>query len=266
MLKCEAPYLKACSLIETHKIEVVTLVPIMLKRMLSFNPGSLKPVQRIICGGAKINQQLVEQTLLTLGDVLYNLYGTTEAGFSILAHPGQLKIAPLTIGKPIRGGAIKILDHNGNELTSGQVGQLHLKNGWMMNNRKERWINTGDLGFVDDKGFVFLAGRNDNMIISGGENVYPDEIENILAAHDLVDEVAVIGVSDDDFGQRLAAYVVKTKHSELNEESLVAWLKTKVARYQMPAHIILLNELPRTAIGKIDLKLLKNLKSNGTII
>lgn len=244
---------KVCKMILDNKLEVVTLVPVMLKRIMTEDIKSLKPIERIICGGAKIDQELVKQTLTDLGGVLYNLYGTTEAGFSILADPNQLEFNPLTIGRPIRGVSIKIIDKEGNEKNINEIGEIHLSNSWMMNNSKENWINTDDLGYVNNDGFVFLAGRSDNMIISGGENVYPDEVENILIEHPSIEEVAVVGVNDIDFGQRLVVYAVLTMKS-VSEEEILKWLKNKVARHQMPKKIIFLNELPRTSIGKVDKK------------
>ena len=244
---------KVSKMIEDNTIEVVTLVPIMLKRILSEDLVSLKSIQRIICGGAKLDQKLTKQTLSKLGSVLYNLYGTTEAGFSILASPKILRTNPLTIGKPIRGVSIKVIDKKNQKLKINQIGQIHLSTSWMMNNSTDNWINTDDLGYISSDGLVFLAGRSDNMIISGGENVYPDEVENILIEHPLIEEVAVIGTPDVEFGQRLIAYVVLSNNT-INEEVILKWLKIRVARYQMPKELIYLNELPRTSIGKVDKK------------
>jgi len=246
---------KAAKLIKANTIEVVTLVPIMLKRLLAEDLKKTESIKRIICGGAKLDKELVKQTLTNLGDVLYNLYGTTEAGFSILASPKILKLNPLTIGKPIRGVSLKITNKKNQKLKIGEIGQLHLSTSWMMTNSTDNWINTDDLGYTNSDGLVFLAGRSDNMIISGGENVYPDEVENILIEHPLIEEVAVVGIPDVDFGERLIAYIVLTNEG-INEDAIFEWLKTRLARYQMPKQLIYLDELPRTSIGKVDKKLL----------
>jgi acyl-CoA synthetase (AMP-forming)/AMP-acid ligase II len=247
---------KACKLIDSNKVEVVTLVPVMLKRLMNEDLTALNSIDRIICGGAKLDKELTKKTLDQLGDVLYNLYGTTEAGFSIMARPKLLKVNPLTVGRPIRGVSIKILNKDGVKLNINEIGQIHLSNSWIMNNSKLKWINTDDLGYLSKDGLVFLAGRIDNMIISGGENVYPDEVENILIEHHSIEDVAVVGVNDVDFGERLIAFIVLLNLVE-NTHEINEWLKLRVARHQMPKKIIVLNELPRTPIGKVDKKQLK---------
>lgn len=247
---------KACKLIDSNKVEVVTLVPVMLKRLMREDLKALNSIDRIICGGAKLDKELTKKTLDQLGDVLYNLYGTTESGFSIMASPKMLKVNPLTVGMPIRGVSVKILNKDGVKLNVIEIGQIHLSNRWMMNNSKENWINTDDLGYLSKEGLVFLAGRSDNMIISGGENVYPDEVENILIEHFSIEDVAVVGVNDVDFGKRLIAFIVLLNMVE-NTYDINEWLKCRVARHQIPKEIIVLKELPRTAIGKVDKKQLK---------
>jgi acyl-CoA synthetase (AMP-forming)/AMP-acid ligase II len=244
---------KASKMIEVNTIEVVTLVPVMLKRLLAEDLKQIESLKRIICGGAKLDKELVKQTLSNLGNVLYNLYGTTEAGFSILASPKTLKSNPLTIGKPIRGVSLKVIDENNKKLKANEIGQLHLSTSWIMNNSTDNWINTDDLGYINTDGLVFLAGRSDNMIISGGENVYPDEVENILIEHPLIEEVAVAGTPDIDFGERLIAYIVLTNET-INKDTIPEWCKTRLARHQMPKQLIYLTELPRTSIGKVDKK------------
>jgi len=249
---------KIRELVQSKNIEVITLVPIMLKRLLAEDIGKLKSIERIICGGAKLNQNTIDLTLTKLGNVLYNLYGTTEVGFSILATPNQLKKYPQTIGEPIKGVSIAIKDEKGRLKSTKEVGQIFIKNSWMMTNSSDNWINTDDLGYKNEEGLIFLVGRRDEMIISGGENVYPSDIENVLLKHKLIEEVAVVGVSDKEFGERLEVFAVCSGEGvSLSNVQLKNWLKDKVARYQMPKSIYFLDELPRTGIGKIDKKQLK---------
>ncbi len=247
---------KACEIIRKNQIEVVTVVPLMLQRMLRLDAGSLRSIQCIISGGAALNPALVEETFQTLGDKLFNLYGTSEAGFSVIATPADLKNASDTIGKKIAGVNLKILDENDRELPSGTVGKICIKSLWSVKGDK-KFVETGDLGFQDEKGFIFLRGRNDEMIVSGGENVYPIELENILVKNPDVQQVAVIGIPDQEFGQRLKAFIVAKTGSKISENEIKKWLETRVARFQMPAAIEFLEELPTTAIGKINKKKLK---------
>ncbi|MBN2893616.1 MAG: AMP-binding protein [Bacteroidales bacterium] len=249
---------KASELIEKHKIEVITLVPLILKRLLENNPANISSLKRIITGGAVISPVLVKETLQKLGNVLFNLYGTSEAGFSVMATPKDLAEKPSTIGKPIQGVKLKIVDKSGGKVKSGETGMISLKTKWSMSNKDDKNVATGDLGYVDKDGHLFLAGRADDMIVSGGENVYPIVVENVIIRHPEIEQVVIIGINDDEFGQRLKAFCVLSKNSTLTEEILMNWLKNKVARYEMPAKIEFIDEIPMTPVGKIDRKALKN--------
>lgn len=248
---------KACEIIEKNRIETVTVVPLMLQRMLSFDARKLRSLQRIISGGAALNPALVEETFEKLGDKIFNLYGTSEAGFSVIATPEDLRKSPETIGRKIGGVNLKILDENDRETANGTIGKISIKSAWSIKSDKNR-IETGDLGFQDENGLIFLRGRNDEMIVSGGENVYPIELENILAKHPNVQQTAVVGIADEEFGQRLKAFVVLKDDSKTSETEIKKWLETRVARFQMPAKIEFIDELPQTAIGKIDKRKLRS--------
>ena len=242
----------ANNMIADHKIEVVTLVPLMLQRMLLENPEQLLSLQRIIAGGAPLSPALAQQTIESLGLVLYNLYGTSEAGFCILSTAQDLQQAPTSIGRAVQGVRLKILDAQDQVLALGKVGHIAIRSSWSIN--KKNWIKTGDVGYLDKEGRVFLCGRIDDMIVSGGENVYPIELENILTQHPDIEVAAAIGVADSEFGQRLKAFVVLSPKSNLDKAALLAWLKPRVARYQMPVDIEFRTSLPLTALDKIDKK------------
>ncbi len=246
---------KACALIEENRIEVVTVVPLMLQRMLNFNPNALASIECVISGGAALNPALVAETQARLGDKLFNLYGTSEAGFSVIATPEDLRLSPETIGKKIGGVNLTILDANDKPVPTKIVGKICIKSLWSVKTNKN-FVETGDLGFEDENGYLFLRGRNDEMIVSGGENVYPIELENILATHPSVRQVAVIGIADQEFGQRLKAFIVAAPDARLTEAETKDWLALRVARFQMPAAIEFIEELPTTAIGKINKKAL----------
>lgn len=153
---------------------------------------------------------------------------------------------------------MKVLDHNKSPVQDGIVGQFCIKNNWSMQNRNNDWIETGDLGFRDKNGYYFLRGRTDDMVVSAGENIYPIELEQVLIHHPLVDVVAVIGIYDEQFGQRLRAFV-QPLMIHLTEEALLDWLRPRVARFQMPKEIVFVASMPYTPLGKLDKKLLKQI-------
>lgn len=247
---------KGCALIERYQIEVVTLVPLMLQRMLTQNVEALKSLLCIISGGAPLNPTLVEETFEKLGDRLFNLYGTSEAGFSVLATPADLRRSPNTIGKAISGLKLRITTDDNDETAAGTVGRICIKSRWAVKDSGDKWIETGDLGYRDAAGYCFLRGRIDEMIVSGGENVYPVELENILVNHPEIRQAAVIGVSDAEFGQRLKVFVVPAADSRVTPTDIIAWLNGRVARFQMPVSVEILRDLPVTSVGKINKKIL----------
>jgi len=247
----------ACSLIREHQVEVVTVVPLILHKMLRTNVGDLKSLACIASGGAELSPKLIQETLSQLDDVLYNLYGTSEAGLNIIATPQDLAYSPYTIGKKINGVDLKILDEHKNEVKLGKVGQFCIKNRWSITNGAHTWIETGDLGYQDEKGYYYLRGRADNMIVSAGENVYPLEVEQVLLTHPLVEDAGVIGVNDEHFGKRLKAFVLLTPDAKTKTDEIIEWLRPRLARFQLPREIVLVDELPYTSLGKLDKKQLK---------
>ncbi|PKR76985.1 AMP-dependent synthetase [Halalkalibacillus sediminis] len=252
---------KACGIIRKHEVEVVSVVPLMVHKMLRTNSGDLQSLSCIASGGAALNPKLIEEVFNEIGDILYNLYGTSESGLNIVAKPEDLKYSLETVGKKINGSRLKVLDDNHREVANEEVGQLCMKNNWSMRNKTSSWIETGDLGYRDSKGYYFLCGRTDEMIVSAGENVYPIELEQTLNQHDQIEDVAVIGVSDEEFGQRLKAYV-QAKEG-LSQDELWEWLRPRVARFQVPKEIEFIEEIPYTPVGKRDKKQLKSSEVGG---
>lgn len=251
----------ACTLIRRYNVEVVTVVPLMLFKMIKTNPEALKSLACIASGGAELSPKLIEETFSKLGYVLYNLYGTSESGLNIIATPQDLKYSAKTIGKKISGVGIKILYDNKCEVKTGEIGQLCIKNRWSMKNRANSWIETGDMGYRDKKGYFYLCGRSDDMIVSAGENVYPFEVEQILITHSQIEDVAVIGIKDEAFGERLKAFIVPVKNTSISKEEVLEWMRSKVARFQIPKEIVFVDSIPYTSVGKMDRKKLnKGLK------
>lgn len=248
--------LGACQRIAAGRLELMTVVPLMLQRMLKAQPAALRSLRCVISGGAMLSPSLARQCLGELGPVLFNLYGTSEGGVAAIAGPQQLTLKPESIGREIRGVSVRILDADDREVVDGAAGRLCVRSSWTVS--RLNWIETGDLCRRDSDGDLHLCGRVDDMIVSGGENVYPIELERVLEQHPEVAAVAVVGVADDEFGQRLKAFVVAAGGASLSADNLLVWLKPRVARHQMPAVIEFLESLPVTEIGKTDRKLLKN--------
>ncbi|WP_420138735.1 class I adenylate-forming enzyme family protein [Sphingomonas sp.] len=241
----DAPAVAA--LIESEAIDTVAVVPTMLQRLLP-HLGQRRTLRCIVSGGAPLAPQLAGQVRAQYGDVLFNLYGTSEAGLSLLATPGDLAIAPGTIGRPVWGAAVAIRD------AADGIGALFIRNRASVS--PGEWLGSGDLASRDSAGRLFLHGRVDDMILSGGENVSPWEVESILLTHPDIADVAAVGVPDPDYGQRLAVAVVAREGCRVEAAGLQDWLRPRIARHQVPRHIAVMPALPLTAIGKVDRKAL----------
>jgi fatty-acyl-CoA synthase len=204
------------------------------------------------------------------GDVIYNNYNATEAGMIATATPADLRAAPDTAGTPADGTDIRILDAEFRELPTGEVGTIYVRNstqfdGYTSGASKEfhaDYTSSGDVGYLDDDGRLFVVGRDDEMIVSGGENVYPIEVEKTLSAHPEVAEAAVLGVDDDKYGQRLAAFVVLTDGASTSPDELKAHVRENLANYKVPRNITVLEGLPRGSTGKILRRELQELQAN----
>jgi fatty-acyl-CoA synthase len=250
--------------IEQHRVTTVPMVPVMLQRILElpqqtrrkYDTSSLRLVP---VSGSQLTGELANRFMDEFGEVVTNLYGSTEVAWATIATPQDLRAAPGTAGRPPVGTELKILDEAGNPLPAGQTGRIFVGNsmlfeGYTGGGSKEQvgaLMSTGDVGHVDAAGRLFVEGRDDEMIVSGGENVYPHEVEELLVSHEQVGDAAVIGVDDADFGQRLKAFVVKTPDSQLTDDELKAYVKTNLARYKVPREIEFMDELPRNATGKV---------------
>jgi acyl-CoA synthetase (AMP-forming)/AMP-acid ligase II len=213
----------------------------------------------IALSGSSLPGDLATRAMDAFGEVLYNLYGSTEVAWATIATPEDLRAAPGTAGRPPIGTIVKILDAAGHEVSPGQTGRIFVANelmfeGYTDGGGKEivgGLMSTGDVGRFDEQGRLFVEGRDDEMIVSGAENVFPREVEDLLAAHGDVEEVAVVGVPDEEFGQRLKAFVVTRDGVELSEQTVQEYVKKSLARYKVPREVVFLERLPRNATGKI---------------
>ena len=217
--------------------------------------------------GSALPGELAIRWMDTFGDNVYNFYGSTEVAQASIAMPDELRAVPGTAGGPPRGTTVRILDADGKEVPTGVVGRIFVANdnqfdGYTGGGGKEvlyGLMSSGDVGHYDSNGLLFVDGRDDDMIISGGENVFPREVEDLLTNHPDVDEAAVIGVPDAEFGQRLKAFVVPLQADGVSEETLKNYVKEHLARYKVPREVVFMKELPRNPTGKVLKRLLREL-------
>jgi fatty-acyl-CoA synthase len=261
-----------------HQVTSAPMVPVMVQRIMElpeetrrkYDVSSLRSVP---LSGSALPGELAIKFMNEFGDILYNLYGSTEVAWATIATPDDLRAAPGTAGAPPRGTIVKIYDENGRELPRGEVGRIFVGNemlfeGYTGGGSKDEidgLMATGDVGSLDEENRLFVSGRDDDMIVSGGENVFPREVEDLVSNMDGVKEVAVIGVDDEKFGQRLKAYVVRTGSGKKpSEDDIKKKVKTDLAGYKVPREVEFLDELPRNATGKVVKRELKERDEEGS--
>ena len=250
--------------LERNEATAMVVVPVMLQRMLdlgeeAFEGRDFSALKIIFVSGSALGPELAKRTMNRFGPVVYNLYGSTEIAYATIATPDDLEEEPGTVGKIVRGAVVKILDEHGNEVRPGDTGRIFVGNaiqfeGYTGGETKEQLkglMSSGDVGHFDEKGRLFIDGRDDEMIVSGGENVFPAEVEELLASHEAIEEAAAIGVSDERFGQRLRAFVVLREGAELSEDEIKQYVRDNLARYKSPREVVFVDELPRNPTGKV---------------
>jgi acyl-CoA synthetase (AMP-forming)/AMP-acid ligase II len=255
---------KVLEAIAEHRVNALIVVPVMLQRLLDARRESavkhdLSSLRVIAASGSALPGHLANEVMDEFGDVLYNLYGSTEVAWATIATPEDLRVAPGTAGRPPHGTVLRLYDDEGREVPRGEHGRIYVSNemqfeGYTGGGGKdtiEGLMSSGDVGHLDHNGRLFVDGRDDEMIISGGENVFPREVEDLLADHPAIEEVAVVGVHDEDFGQRLRAFVVPCAGEELTEDEVRAHVRDNLARFKVPRDVVFLEELPRNATGKV---------------
>ena len=248
-----------------HGATALVVVPVMLQRMVDLPEAALAGVDlsrlRIIAAsGSALPGELAIRAMDRFGDTLYNLYGSTEVAWATVAGPSDLRAAPGTAGVPPHGTTVRLFDDQDLPVTGlGVTGRIFVGNGlgfdgYTGGETKQQisgLMATGDVGHFDHAGRLFIDGRDDEMIVSGGENVFPREVEDLIADHPGVTEAAVIGVADDDWGQRLRAYVVCASAGAPDEAELQELVRERLARYKVPREVLFIDELPRNATGKV---------------
>jgi fatty-acyl-CoA synthase len=250
--------------IEKYGATALVVVPVMLSRILDALDNAdrsydLSTLRIVFVSGSQLGAELATRATKRLGPVIYNLYGSTEVAYATIARPQDLEVNPATVGPIVKGAKVKILDEQGNELAQGQVGRIFVGSampfeGYTGGGGKQiidGLLSSGDLGYFDDNGLLYVSGRDDEMIVSGGENVFPAEVEDLISGHPDVVEATALGVDDQEFGARLRAFVVKQKDSSIDEDAIKVYVREHLARYKVPREVIFLDELPRNPTGKI---------------
>ncbi|MBB3036724.1 acyl-CoA synthetase [Hoyosella altamirensis] len=248
-----------------HKADMLVAVPTMLHRMVEldektrakYDTSSLKA---IVLAGSALTPELATRAQDTFGDVLYNLYGSTECAIATVANPSELRRAPGTVGRSPITCEVVLFDENDRRITgSNKRGRIFIRSGapfeGYTDGRHKQiidgFMSSGDMGHFDEDGLLFVDGRDDDMVVSGGENVFPQEVENLLVERDDISDAAVVGVDDVEFGKRLRAFVVPEANSAKDPEEIKQYVKSNLARYKVPRDVVFVDELPRNATGKL---------------
>jgi fatty-acyl-CoA synthase len=250
--------------IEKQRVTALVVVPVMLSRILDAldkadRAPDLSTLRIVFVSGSQLGAELATRAMKALGPVIYNLYGSTEIALASIARPQDLAINPSTVGPVVKGVKCRILDEHGNELPQGEIGRIFVGNmfpfeGYTGGGGKQiidGLLSSGDMGYFDESGLLYVTGRDDEMIVSGGENVFPAEVEDLISGHPDVVEATALGVDDPEWGARLRAFVVKQKDSSIDEDAIKQYVREHLARYKVPREVVFLDELPRNPTGKI---------------
>ncbi len=248
-----------------HRASAAIVVPIMLTRVLELDEEEraardTSALRIIFVAGSQLGGDLCRRTMASLGPVVYNLYGSTEVAYATIATPEDLRVAPDCVGTPPKGTNVRLFDTEGRPVTGvGETGRIFVNNGFAFEGYTgggskeviDGLMATGDVGHFDAAGRLFIDGRDDDMIVSGGENVFPGEIEELLHDHPAIAEASVIGVDDETFGKRLRAFVALMPGEALDEATVKSYVKENLARYKVPREVVFLDTLPRNPTGKV---------------
>jgi long-chain acyl-CoA synthetase len=261
-------------LLQHHRNVSFFAAPTMVKMLIespAVNDQSFKHLDTIIYGGGPMYQTILEQAHQLMGNKLIQIYGQGECPMNItvldryqhqtlVANNQQQRLS--SVGLPYMGMQIKVLDKRGDKLESGKSGEINVRGETVMLGYwgkpeatdqclKNGWLSTGDIGYIDEQGYLYLTDRSKDVIISGGSNIYPREVEEILLAHPKVSEASVIGVADEQWGESVIAYVAATENAQLTALELEQFCLKHMARFKRPKHYYFIDELPKNSTGKI---------------
>ena len=252
---------EALRTVREQHCDALVVIPVMMQRILQLPPdqraGDWSFLRVVAASGSALPGDLATEWMDAFGDTLYNTYGSTEVAWATIATPADMRAAPGTAGRPPHNTVVKVYDDQGRPAATGESGRIFVGNsmlfeGYTGGGHKESvdgLLATGDVGRFDEEGRLFVEGRDDEMIVSGGENVFPAEVEDCLTRHPAVTEAAAVGVDDPDYGKRLRAFVVRS--GDVDEQELKEHVKHNLARFKVPREIVFLDELPRNATGKV---------------
>ncbi|MGW4118155.1 acyl-CoA synthetase [Nocardia sp. NPDC004711] len=252
-------------LIAEHRADMLVAVPTMLHRIVELDKEirqqyDTSSLTGIVLAGSALSPELSVRTAEVFGPVLYNLYGSTECAIASVARPEDLALAPGTAGRAPLTCEVALFDDDGRRVLAKNVtGRVFIRSGspfkgytdGRMKEVIDGYMSSGDVGHFDDRGLLFIDGRDDDMIVSGGENVFPQEVENLLLERPDVFDAAVVGVDDVEFGKRLRAFIVPEPGAKLAPEEIKTYVKANLARYKVPRDVFFLDDLPRNATGKL---------------
>jgi len=255
------------ALVERERITTTAMVPTMLHRVLSLPEATIsrydtRSLRAVFSGGAPLSGPLARRFMDRFGHVLYNFYGATETGINTLATPHELLTSPGTIGHVVGGNEIRLLDDRGEQAGVGETGELWVRNDMLVagyhqddqatqQSMLEGFFSVGDLAHQDEHGLLHIDGRKRDMIISGGVNIYPAEVEEVLARHPAIAEAAVVGIADEEWGERVRAFVSLHAGADATVEEIIAYARSELAGTKVPREVIILPDLPRNPTGKV---------------
>ncbi|MCW2681725.1 MAG: lcfB 9 [Frankiales bacterium] len=253
---------KVLAAVQEHRATALVVVPVMLEKLLGAmkeKPYDTSSLRVIASSGSSLPGDLVERVQAVFGPVLYNLYGSTEVAYAAVASPEDLAADPRTAGRPPHGVTLRVVDEQGVDVPPGTPGRIFVGSGLSFEgytdgsdkDRLDGLVSTGDLGVLHESGRLTVLGRDDDMVVIGGENVYPGQVEDVLAEDPSVAEVAVVEQEDPTYGVRLVAHVVPEPGQTIDEEHLKELVRSKLARFAVPREVKVLDELPRNSTGKV---------------
>jgi fatty-acyl-CoA synthase len=266
---------RALDIIERERVTCTLMVPTMIVRIANLPAASLDRVHTsslrwVMSVAAPLSTDAARRFMARFGPILWNFYGATETGLVTLAGPGDHLSRPGTIGRALRGNEIRLVDDAGHDVPIGQVGELYVRNSMIISGyhknddamrsaQRDGSFSVGDLGRRDADGYYYLESRKHDMVISGGVNIYPREIEDHLQTHPAILEASVIGVPDPEWGESLRAFVVLRDGHTLAEDAVIAYCREGLADFKRPRRVSFVAELPRNPTGKILKRALRDL-------
>lgn len=257
--------------IEQFKVKNFSVVPAMIHGMVSspnINKYNLTSLESLVSGSASLPVTLIQAFNQKFNADILEGYGLSEAAPAVASHREGMKVKPGSVGIPLPNVQVRIVDEHDNDVDPGHVGELIVKGNNITPGYfgledetkkaiKDGWLYTGDLVKMDEDGYLFIVDRKNDMIIRGGFNIYPRDIEEIISSHEDVTEVAVIGIPDERIGEEIIACVIKKPNSHVSEEEIILFSQQKLAKYKTPKRVVFLEQLPRSGVGKILKRKLK---------